>query len=134
VLIDSSFLYSALVYDGKPLGILMMIIEENILVLSDYIIEEVKRNIQNKLDPLLSKRILMELSIFVNGCEIKRSSEYEHLITEAKQMISRKDSPILACGMLSDIDFLISSDKEFWKIKHEKVRIVTPGELQFLIT
>lgn len=113
MLIDSSFLYSALVFDGKPLKLLMMITEENTLVLSDYIIEEVKRSIKNKLILLRSEMMLNEFNIFIEGCEVKSSFEYKHLIKEAMQMISEKDSPVLACGMLPDIDYLLTSDKEF---------------------
>jgi predicted nucleic acid-binding protein len=133
VLIDSSFLFSALVFDGKPLKTLMMIAEENTLVLSDYVIEEVKRNIKNKLAPVHYKAMLGEFQILVDGCEVKSSIEYGHLIKEAIKLISGKDSPILACGMLPDVDYLLTSDKEFWKIKNEKVQVINPEDIHIII-
>jgi predicted nucleic acid-binding protein len=121
------------VFDGKPLKILMTITEECILALSDYIVEELKRNIQNKLDPIHSEKILKELNILISGCEVKTSSEYQHYICEAIRMISRKDSPVLACGMLPDIDFILTSDKEFWKINDNRVKVITPEDANFFI-
>ena len=43
-------------------------------------------------------------------------------------MISDKDSPIIACGMLYDIDYIISSDKEFLNVRSTKVKILSPKE------
>ena len=43
-------------------------------------------------------------------------------------MISDKDAPIIACGMLPDIDYLISSDKEFWDVQSKEILILSPQD------
>ena len=67
-----------------------------------------------------------KLTIFTSNCQIKKKEEYIQNIFEAKKMISDKDAPILACGMLPDIDYLITSDKEFFEVKSDKITILSP--------
>jgi predicted nucleic acid-binding protein len=129
VLIDSSFLYSALIFGGKPLKLLDMIIEGHTPVISDYIIKEIIRNIQTKMGVIDSYQFLREFEVFIKGCEVKRGGDYCHLIPPACKVISLKDAPVLACGMLSDIDILLTSDKEFWAISDDRVRICSTEDL-----
>jgi len=44
------------------------------------------------------------------------------------KLISKKDSPILSCAMMPDIDILITSDKEFWNLECDGVMILSPAE------
>lgn len=70
------------------------------------------------------------MEIFKRKCEIKTKECYTLFLDEAKEKISLKDAPILACGMLSDIDYLISSDKEFLTVKSKKLKILSPKEVR----
>ena len=54
ILVDSSIIYSAIVYSGKKSNILDLLIEKYTIVITNYIIEELKRNFKNKLSGKLS--------------------------------------------------------------------------------
>lgn len=125
ILVDSSTLYSALVYTGKISELIDILIEEHTIIITDYIVKELKRNIYQKLTKRREKA-MEKLTIFTLNCQIKKKEEYIQNIFEAKKMISDKDAPILACGMLPDIDYLITSDKEFFEVKSDKITILSP--------
>lgn len=128
LLIDSSTIYSALVYSGRVMNLLDILIEKHSIVLSDYIFEELKRNIKNKLSTKNTAKALKQLKNLISNCEIKKKNEYIHNLSKARKLISDKDAPILACGMLPDIDHLISSDKEFWDVYTSEISILSPKE------
>jgi len=121
ILIDTSTLYSAMTHEGRVHDLLYLIIERHEVVLSDYIVEELKRNIQLKLSGPKRESALLDLEIVVSLCRIITIDQYIHNLPEAKELISLKDSPVLACGMLDEIDYLLTSDKEFLKLKLKKI-------------
>ena len=133
LLVDSSTIYSAIVYTGNVMDLLDLLIEKHTIVLSDYIVEELKRNFKNKLSGKNKNKALKQLKILISNCEIRKKNEYIHYLPQARQMISDKDAPIIACGMLLDIDYLISSDKEFWDVRSEKVTILSPKEAKKIL-
>ncbi|MBS1263814.1 MAG: hypothetical protein MAG715_01005 [Methanonatronarchaeales archaeon] len=49
VLLDSSTLYSAIAYDGNESDLLKAVIERHQPVISDYVLEELRRNFSRKL-------------------------------------------------------------------------------------
>jgi predicted nucleic acid-binding protein len=126
ILVDSSTIYSAIVYSDKKINILDILIEKYTIVISDYIIEELKRNFNNKLTGSHKEKVMKQLDIFISNCQVKTKNDYIQNIRKARKYISDKDSPILACGMLPDIDYLLTSDKEFWNLKIKDVKIITP--------
>jgi len=128
LLVDSSTIYSAIVYTGREMNLLDMLIEKYHIVITDYIIEELKRNLTNKLSTKRKENALKQLNIFISNCIIKEKSEYIQNMPKALKKISAKDAPILACGMLPDIDFLLTSDKEFWKVKSSEITILSPKD------
>ena len=128
ILVDSSTIYSSIVFSDKKMNILDLLIEKYSIVITDYIIEELKRNLKSKLTGKHRIKALKQLNIFISNCEVKVKNDYIQNISEARKFISDKDSPILACGMLSDIDYLLTSDKEFWSLKIKNVKIITPKE------
>jgi len=125
LLLDTSILYSALVH-RKTIGkILDLLIEKHRIVLTDYIVEEMKRNINKKVSIGRKETILENWRTFVSLCEVKYKEEYLEFIGFAKELISGKDAPILACAMLPDIDCLVTSDKEFLRIDAPEVNILS---------
>lgn len=128
ILIDSSTIYSAIAYSDKKMNILDLLIEKYTLVITDYIIEELKRNFNNKLTGKHKEKALLQLNVFISNCQVKNKNDYLKNIREARNHISDKDSPILACGMLPDIDYLLTSDKEFWVLKIKDLQIISPNE------
>ena len=128
ILVDSSTIYSAIVFSDKKVNILDLLIEKYTIVITDYIIEELKRNFKNKLSGNNKNKALNQLNVFISNCQVKEKIDYIQNVQVAKKYISDKDSPILACGMLPDIDYLLTSDKEFWGLKIKDVKIITPKE------
>ncbi len=88
--------------------------------------EELRRNFRKSFSGKRKRDILYELDIYSSRCEIKELEDYQKNIDLAKEEISKKDAPILACAMLPDIDYLISSDKEFWEVKCKKAKVLSP--------
>lgn len=68
----------------------------------------------------------MDLEIFISHCSIITKDRYIHNLPVAKELISLKDSPVLACGMLDEIDYLLTSDKEFLNLKLKN--IISPND------
>ena len=128
LLVDSSTIYSAIVYTGEVKNLLELLIEKHTIVLTDYIIEELKRNLREKLSSRNRNKALRQLNFLISNCEIKKKNEYVHKLSSAQVIISDKDAPIIACGMLPDIDYLISSDKEFWNLKSKEIIILSPSD------
>lgn len=126
ILIDTSTLYSAMANEGRVHELLHFIIERHEVILSDYILEEFKRNIELKLSGSKRESALQDLEIFLSHCSIITKDEYIHNLPEAKKLISLKDSPVLACGMLNEINYLLTSDKEFFNLKMKK--IISPND------
>ena len=126
ILIDSSTMYSAIAHPGKISGLLDLIIEKHSIVLSDYIIEELRRNLSEKLSGKKRVNALSRLNDFISYSIVKRKEEYLGNLSSAMNIISKKDAPVLACGMLPDVDFLLTSDKEFGNVKLDQVSILTP--------
>ena len=133
VLIDSSTLYSAIAFPRKENKMVKSLMEKHTIVVTDYIEEELKRNFEKTFSKDRKKDILFELDMFISECELKKVEEYEKYLEKAKKKISKKDSPILACSMLKDIDYLITSDNEFHEIKCDEVEILTPKKARDIL-
>lgn len=132
-MMDSSTLYSAIAFDGNESELLRIIVERYTPVISDYIREEMTRNFSRKFSGERREFLLEELEIFVSACEVKEKPEYLENIREARSEISDKDAPVLACGMLPDVDLLVTSDREFEQVSLETVHIVFPDEARNLL-
>ncbi len=133
VLIDSSTLYSAIAFPQKENKMVKSLMEKHTIVVTDYIEEELKRNFEKTFSKDRKKDILFELDMFISECELKKVEEYEKYLEKAKKKISKKDSPILACSMLKDIDYLITSDNEFHDIECDEVEILTPQKARDIL-
>ena len=128
ILVDSSTIYSAIVYSGKKSNILDLLIERYTIVITDYIIEELKRNFKKKLSGQIRETAMKQLNIFISNCQIKKKNDYIQNTPQARKLISDKYAPILACSMLPDIDYLLTSDKEFWDLKLKEITILSPKD------
>ena len=133
ILIDSSTLYSAIAHDGKVSNSLDLLIEEHTIVVSDYIVEELKRNLRKNVSREREDEAVDLIEDLVSNCHVKKKDDYLKNLQRAEKKISKKDAPILACGMLSDIDYLVSSDKEFFEIESDKVSILSPNEIDEIL-
>lgn len=124
VLVDSSTLYSALTHRGRTREVLDGIMAKHEVVLSDYIVEEVERNLTSQLPtpkPVLEafRRLLAEV-------EVVDRDRYGHLVPRATGIVERKDAPVLACALLEEVDALLTSDKGFKDVQDPDALVVFP--------
>lgn len=69
----------------------------------------------------------------MSNCSIIEKDKYLEYLPDASKIISKKDAPVLACGMLPEIDMLLTSDKEFWDVESEKLKILTPKDIDEIL-
>ena len=67
-MIDSSTLYSSIAHDGKVSKLLDVLIEEHTIVISDYIVEELKRNIIKNVSEEKKEEATNIIEDFVSNC------------------------------------------------------------------
>ncbi len=89
-----------------------LIEEEMIPVVTDYILDEVAWNIEERYPDPRQRKMALDtlLRILQLGGEIKPWQEYAPHLEEALHLIIAKDAPVLAAAMLPDIDLLITLD------------------------
>ena len=123
-MVDTNVLISLLVFSSKKMNQMMeCIFMEHQLVLSSYIVEELKDVVRRKfpdkvgvVDTLLAKM------------------NYEYVYTpdmlDATLFVIRdvKDYPVLYTAILEDVDILVTGDSDFEDVDVEKPEILTPAE------
>jgi len=114
ILLDTSVLLPGFRYPELRRKLIWKIIEEGMIpVVTDYILEELRLNIEEDYSDE-EKHIAPDLlfKIFQTGrVEVKTWEEYALHLEEAKGLVDEKDAPILA-AMLADIDYLVTRDKK----------------------
>ena len=121
IMLDTNVLISALLFPGTRMDTMMNnIFMKHQLVLSSYVVEELKRVVQRKFpgkETAVGKMLL------------KMSYEYvytpEEFDTELFHIRDMKDYPVLYTAMIEDIDILITGDKDFSDIEK---RLLQSGE------
>lgn len=123
-MIDTNVLISLLVFSSKKMNqMIERIFVEHQLVLSSYVVEElkdvVKRKFPNKVgavDRLLSK---------MNFEYVYTPDILDRTLFEIRDV---KDYPVLYTAILEDVDVLITGDYDFSDVDIEKPEILTPAE------
>jgi putative PIN family toxin of toxin-antitoxin system len=123
ILLDTNVVFSSLLWDGNEHALVeTIIVQRHTIVMTDLIMEEVRRTVTQKTKPRITKKIFalidrLEASPYVL---IKTAREYHAHTTAALDMINKKDAPILAAAMLADVDVIVSGDNGF--IKNPKLK------------
>lgn len=123
VMIDTNVLLSALIFESTKLAELIeYITEEHHLVLCSYVIEEAKEVIGRKSSNYIA---------VLDGFLLKIS--FEMVYTPSDVMIElnmrdAKDIPVIVSAIASDVDILITGDKDFADLDIERPEILTPTE------
>ncbi len=124
IMLDTNVLISALLFPGQRMNAMMeMIIMSHDLVLSSYVVEELKMVVQRKFP---KKESVVEKMLFMMRYEyVYTPTEMEESLFEIRDV---KDYPVLYTAIIEDIDILITGDKDFSDIDVEKPEIMTPSE------
>lgn len=98
------------------------ITEKHTLVLCSYVIEEAKEVIGRK-----SPKHVAALDRFL----LKISFEMVYTPTDmtmAPKIRDKKDIPVIVSAIVSDVDILITGDKDFAGLSIERLEVLTPSE------
>ncbi len=125
IMLDTNVLISILIFDSKNLKKLLKNITDNHkLVLSSYVVDELKEVIKRKFN---NKIYYLEEFLYNLPFEIYYTPE--NIINDKfVAMRDIKDEPVLYSSIVSDVDILITGDKDFKDINIEKPEILTPSE------
>ena len=125
VMLDTNVIISILVFDSKKLKQLLKIITDNHkLVLSSYVLEELDEVIKRKFN---NKKYDLDEFLYNLPFEIYYTPE---TIINKNFMDIRdiKDAPVLYSSIMSDVDVLVTGDKDFENLDIEKPEILSPTE------
>ena len=125
ILVDTNIIISAALFpNGKVSLVLSHLFETHTVVVASYSIEECKQVFLRKFPDKLTA-----LDSFLAGIDYELF-ETPKKIDKNKFPFIRDiyDLPILASAIISDVDILITGDKDFDNIKLNKPLIFTPNE------
>ena len=125
-MLDTNILISVVIFDSEKLKqILMYICNNHTLVLSSYIIRELKNVIERKFSNKI--KVIEEV---LNNIPYELEDEMSLDISEEKQLKIRdkKDISVLYSAINADVDILITGDKDFENIDIDKPEIMKPNE------
>ncbi len=123
-MVDTNVLISLLVFSSKKMNQMMeCIFTEHQLVLSSYIVEELKDVVRRKfadkagvVDTLLAK---------MNYEYVYTPDILNETLFEIRDV---KDYPVLYTAILEDVDILVTGDSDFSDVNVEKPEFLTPAE------
>lgn len=121
ILIDTNILFSAVLFPfSKPARALMHVAEHHEMVLCDRNIAELREILKRKSPNRLSAAevLLAEMSYEL----IPAISDTKKLMRDAK------DQPILNAAIVSDIDMILTGDKDFLCLDMERPKCVTAAQ------
>lgn len=109
VLVDTNIFIVSMRFAGLKRKLVWKLLEEGvIIVLTDFIIAELRENLAEQYSPRESQAALDNFLQFLGtgSMEVKTYDDYAPHLEAAKALIAQKDAPILAATMLPDIDYL----------------------------
>jgi putative PIN family toxin of toxin-antitoxin system len=122
-MVDTNVLISLLVFSSKKMNQMMeCIFTEHQLVLSSYLVEELKDVVKRKfpgkagvVDTLLAK---------MNYEYVYTPDTLDETLFEIRDV---KDYPVLYTAILEDVDVLVTGDSDFSDVDIDKPEILTPS-------
>ena len=125
IMIDTNILISIIIFDSIKLKKLLEIIcSKHILVLSNYIIQELKMVVLKKFK---DKENAIEEFLLNLPFELEYFFTMENELLDVN-LRDKKDIPILYSAIVSDVDIFITGDKDFENIKINRPKIMSVNE------
>lgn len=124
IMVDTNVLISLLVFSSKKMNQMMeCIFMEHQLVLSSYVVQELKDVVRRK---FASKVVVVDTLL------AKMNYEYVYtpdMLDETLFVIRDvKDYPVLYTAILEDVDILVTGDSDFGDVDVDKPEILKPAE------
>lgn len=123
IMVDTNVLISLLVFSsGKMNRMMEHIFMEHQLVLSSYIVEELKDVVKRKFP---NKTETVEILLAKMNYEYVYTPDVmDETLFEIRDV---KDYPVLYTAILEDVDVLVTGDSDFENVDVEKPEILTPA-------
>jgi putative PIN family toxin of toxin-antitoxin system len=122
IMADSNIIVSAILFPKSNVAkVLEYIFDNHTLVLCDYIINEVKNVFLDKFPYRID-----EMEIFINRIKYKLVKLEEMNISKYPKIRDVNDFPVLSTAIESNVDILITGDKDFDEIMIDKPKIIKP--------
>lgn len=124
ITLDTNVIISAIVFDSKVMNeVFYKVLFDHKLVLSTYIIDELKRVVETKFPDKMEA-----INDLLTEMPFELCYTPEHIDDTLFDIRDKKDYPVLYSAVVDDIDLLISGDKDFADIDIEKPEILTPAQ------
>ena len=125
VMLDTNILISALVFRSKIMSdIIHALADRHTLVLCSYVVDELHETVAKKFN---TKKADVEQFLF----ELPFEYVYTPYELPSHNLFSIRDSDdekVLYSAIISDIDILITGDKDFYEVDIERPEVVSPAE------
>ncbi len=123
-MVDTNVLVSLLVFSSKKMNQIMeCVFMKHQLVLSSYIVEELKNVVRRKFPHKIT--VIDELLSKMSYEYVYTPDTVNKTLFEIRDV---KDYPVLYTAILEDVDILITGDNDFKDVNVEKPEILTPTE------
>lgn len=124
-MLDTNVIISILIFRSKQLKKMLELISEKYnLVLCTYVLDELEEVVKRKFNDKIS-----DLNYFLYNLSFEIYYTPKTVIDESFVKVRDvKDEPVLYSTIMSDVDILITGDKDFDDIDIEKPVILTPSE------
>lgn len=124
IMLDTNVLISALLFPGSKMDEMMnCIFTQHQLVLSSYVVDELKRVVRKKFPG--KETAINKLLMMMSFEYVYTPNDMESGLFDIRDV---KDYPVLYTAIIEDIDILVTGDKDFSDIGVERPEIMTPAE------
>ena len=120
IMVDTNILLSALVFgSAKMAAILEKVGEEHTMVICTHIIDEFRKVVSEKA-PKYNSAVDTLFSLL--PYELVYTPQWQENMPDLRD---KKDKPILAAALISDVDMIITGDKDFLESGIERPEIIS---------
>ncbi len=124
IMLDTNVLISSIIFKSKIMNeLIAAILKDHRLVLSSFVIEELKNVVQRKFEGRAA-----ELDHFLTVLPFEYVYTPDEMDEDLFEIRDEMDYPVLYSAIVEDVDILITGDKDFSDIDIEKPEILTPNE------
>lgn len=124
IMLDTNVLISSIIFKSKIMNeLIAAILKDHRLVLSSFVIEELKTVVQRKFEGRAA-----ELDHFLTVLPFEYVYTPDEMDENLFEIRDDMDYPVLYSAIVEDVDILITGDKDFSDIDIEKPEILTPNE------
>ena len=125
IMLDTNILVSAFIFKRKTISkMLDIVIDFHAIVISSYILDELKSVVEAKFPSKLSS-----LDFFLDRLPFELVYCPDTIDkNKFPPLRDNSDLPVLASAVLADVDCLLTGDKDFASLKLERPLIFTPAQ------